>query len=302
MKNSVVFFGNGPVAFESLKFLNDHFKIEAVVAKPESGRNDSTKLVPEFARDNNIALHLPATKDEFEEVTKLAQFSSLVGIVVDYGMIIPKNVFESFKLGVVNSHFSLLPKLRGADPITFSLLNSDSETGVSLMKIVEELDEGQLLAQSIYKIDSKETILSLTDSLVDLSNQMLLKIMPEYIAGKVKLFDQDVEHQPPTYSRKLTKQDGAVDWTKLATTLELEVRSFLGWPSSKAIIAGKEVTLTDVEVISSPQDTTPGQAFKSGKELAVVCGNNSALLIKKLKPAGKKEMTGQAFLNGNPID
>ena len=153
MRN-LVFFGSGPVGRATLENLIDNgVEIEAIVTKPWPKGHKSSMPVLEFAEEHNVKVFTPSTKAELSKLFAKQRFTSKVGLVVDYGLIISKDVIDSFPLGILNSHFSLLPKLRGADPITFAILGGETETGVSLMLINEKMDEGQLLAQEKLQID-----------------------------------------------------------------------------------------------------------------------------------------------------
>src|SRR5687768_14480973 len=223
----IVFFGSGPVASATLAGLLPHFAIEAIITKPRPEGHRGSVPVLEFAEANKLPVFTPRNKAELTELFTTATFTAPVGLVVDYGIIISRSVIDYFKLGIVNSHFSLLPEWRGADPITFSILSGRPETaGVSIMLINEKLDEGELLAHKPFALPPHMTTPDLTDELVALSNHMLIETLPKYIAGSITPYPQPATE--PTYSRKLTKQDSILDVTKPADQLEREVRAFAG--------------------------------------------------------------------------
>lgn len=296
-KPSIVFFGSGPVSLASLKALHANFELEMIITKPNPASSRAPRHVPDYVEQHDLPMLQPATKTELSQLVKQANFASRVGVVVDYGMIIPQEVIDSFELGIINSHFSLLPEWRGADPITFALLSGQDTTGVSLMLIVPELDEGDLLLQRPYAIKPDDNIISLTDELVKLSNTMLTEAIPAYLDDMIHPYAQD-ETRPTTYSRKLTKADGEIDWHKPADQIEREIRAYLGWPGSKTEINGKRVTVTQASV--RDQSGAAGTFEQQGKQLIAYCGEN-ALEIQKLKPDGKGEMPIEAFLAGNPL-
>jgi methionyl-tRNA formyltransferase len=232
-----------------------------------------------------------SNKTELSELFKDQDFNSKVGLVVDFGIIINQDVLDYFPLGIVNSHFSLLPEWRGPDPITFSLLSGQKVTGVSIMLISEKMDEGMLIAQKKYKISDTINIQDLTSDLVDLSIKLLNKYLPEYIEGKIQPYPQDLKIKP-TYSTFLKKSDGVIDLTKPADQLEREILAYLGWPGSKTILkfndgSELEITVTEVEVISEADDSP--LTLKTSKDF---------LKITKLKLPGKQEMSAKDFLNG----
>lgn len=285
---TIVFFGSGPVAAATLEGLsNSGFNFEAIVTKPRAEGHRGDVPVLEFAQKHNLPVFTPRKKDELTKLFKKRSFKSRAGLVVDYGIIIAKEVIDSFPLGIVNSHFSLLPEWRGADPITFSVLSGQRVTGVSLMLINEKLDEGKLLSQQKLNLDLDVTTPDLTQKLITTSNSMIVRDLPKYLAGDIKPYDQPEE--PISYSRKLTKEDGVLDLSKPATVLEREVRAFRGWPKSRITLWGKyPIIVTKTRVASSEQDGA----------LVLDCGANTYLEILELTAPSGKHMTGEAFLRG----
>lgn len=282
----IVFFGSGPVACKTLVGLLPHFEIEAIITKPRAVGYRGSVPVLELAKEKGIATYTPINKQGLTNLFNEHKFSSTTGLVVDYGIIISRSVIDSFKMGIVNSHFSLLPEWRGADPITFSILSGQKETGVSLMVINEKLDEGQLIAQKPLKLTSTVTTPELTDQLITLSNEMLITYLPQYMVGNVSLYPQP--QKPVTYSRKLTKDDSELDLKKSAAQLQREIRAFAGWPKSRLDIFGHSVIIKKARVASGITDGA----------LVVACGNNSFLEIQELTAPSGRTMSGADFLRG----
>jgi methionyl-tRNA formyltransferase len=231
-------------------------------------------------------LFTPANKHELSDLFAAHTFSSTCGVVVDYGIIISKEVINCFPKGIVNGHFSLLPQWRGADPITFAILSGQAITGVSLMLIVPALDEGPLLATQSYEIPQGTTTPQLTNALVDISNQLLVITLPAYLDGRIQPRSQDI-NTLPTYSRKLVKEDGILDPSKPAEQLERDVRAFTGWPKSRLTLHGHQVIVTKARVA---QDKNDGA-------LVVACQPGWLEIQELTAPSGKK-MTGADFLRG----
>jgi methionyl-tRNA formyltransferase len=213
-------------------------------------------------------------------------------------VIVSQTTIDSFPLGILNAHFSLLPRWRGADPISFSILAGDEKTGVSLMLIEPSLDTGKLIVQKSLAIDKDDTTPSLTEKLIGLSNELLVTYIPLHIDGKTKPRQQPHPDRV-TFSRKLTKADGVIDWNKPAATIECEIRAYIEWPKSHTQLAGKEVIITKAH----PETDDISQVLKAGdvevrqKQLCIGTGDG-VLVIDTLKPAGKSEMTAAAFLAG----
>lgn len=290
---TIVFFGSGPVAAKSLELLAQDFQVEAVVTKPAKNSRDAVPVI-EVANKLDLPVLTPTNKTELEQLFKSRPFTSKAGVLIDYGIIVPQEVIDYFPLGIVNSHFSLLPEWRGADPITFSLLSGQSKTGVSLMLINAAMDEGLLIAQSSLEIEPSWTGPELTEQLIQLSNDMLKKELPLYLEGSISPYEQD-QTVEPTYSRKLTKDDGILDWNKSAKQLNQEIKAYIDWPKSHANIKGSDVIITKAHVISVSGQ--PGSVSIDNKELLVFCGEG-ALAIDRLKPLGKNDMDARSFIAG----
>jgi len=294
MSETIVFFGSGPVAAESLRLLAQDFTIEAVVTKPRAAHHKGDVPVLAVADELGLKAATATDKKSLDALFAEKPFQSRVGILIDFGIIVSQAVIDYFPLGIINSHFSLLPEWRGADPITFSILSGQQRTGVSLMLLVAAMDEGPLLGYGEYDLPPAITTPKLTADLIQLSYELLKVIVPAYVAGQAAPRLQELS-ATPTYSRKLTKADGILDWHKPARRLEREIRAFIDWPKSRATLGHVEVIITGAHV--SEHRGTPGEIVIDGKQLLVYCGEG-ALTIDKLKPIGKKEMTGESFIAG----
>ncbi len=307
----VVFFGSGPVAAKSLELLNKNFEIEAVVTKPKPSHHHGNFPVLDLAERLNIPIKTVSNKSELDSLIATNPFNSAAGVLIDFGIIVSQKTIDYFAKGIVNSHFSLLPELRGADPITFAVLSGQKQTGVSLMLLVEKMDEGPLIACGIQKIDAEDTTPSLTAKLIALSNALLKEELPRYMKGETKPMRQEelgkiIDDYPTTasYSRKLTKEDGRIDWNKPTEVLEREIRAYIEWPKSYTTLADKDVIVTEAHAETSSKQQVASSKLKPGKvfltedkELLIQTGDG-LLIIDYLKPAGKKTMTAKEFLSG----
>lgn len=298
MKPSVVFFGSGPVAAEALRQLAAWAPVEAVITKPQPPHHRD--IFPVIAACKDLGLHdkmlTVSTKRELSNLITEHRFTSRVGVVIDFGIMIADDVIDSFELGIVNSHFSLLPRWRGADPITFSVLEGDTESGVSLMLIVAELDAGPLLAQSPLALPADITTPVLTEQLIELSDRMLQTILPKYLDGSALPMPQPTDGI--TFSRKLSKADSVLDFTRSATYLEREIRAFIEWPKSRTVLAGRDVVITAAHVIDGAG--RPGSLYLQDRLLGIYTANG-ILIVDQLIPAGKKPMSGSDFLLGYQV-
>lgn len=296
LTNSIVFFGSGPVAAASLNNLIDNFDIELVVTKRRPVHHKDPAPVEELAKLHNLPLSYADNKNELEQLIVINSLPSSCGVVIDYGVIISQPVIDSFTRGIVNSHFSILPQWRGADPITYSLLSGQEQTGVSLMTIDAGLDTGDIIAESYIDIAPTATNQSLTTKLVELSNSMINAILPSYINGDISAVPQS-QTRVATYSRKLTKQDGIIDTSKPATVLEREIRAFSEWPKSKLVI-NEKLTVIITQATATQITMKPGELKITPDKKLLLGARVGSLEITELMPLGKQKMTAAAFING----
>ena len=276
----LVFFGSGPVAAASLDALAQHFVIDAIVTKPKTVQQMS---VPSL--DARTPIHAVNNAAELDSLIESKALDNNLGIIVDFGVIVSRKVIDYFEHGIINSHFSLLPQWRGADPISFAILSGQTKTGVSLMLINDKLDEGLLLDQQDQTIESNDTAPSLTDKLVGLSNKMLAKDIPMYLSGTLKPYPQTT--QDVSYSRKLTKEDGLIDLSKPAETIEREIRAYSGWPKSYSTIYGQKIIVLEADSVEKQDD----------ESLFLECTPGYIKITKLIAPSGRT-MTGADFIRG----
>lgn len=294
MSKTIAFFGSGPVAAASLRLLSQEFSIEAVITKPRAEHHKGSVPVLEVAAELGLPVFTVTNKRTLNELFATRPLQSSLAVLIDFGIIVDQQVIDYFPLGIINSHFSLLPEWRGADPITFSILSGQKETGVSLMVLTAGMDEGPLLAYAPFTLPAAITTPELTEALIALSFEQLKIVLPLYIEDAVQPQPQNPA-QNPTYSRKLSKEDSILDWSKPAIQLEREIRAFIEWPKSRTTFGSLEIIITKARVANDSGQ--PGVRTIINKEPAIFC-KEGALVIEQLKPAGKKEMTGEAFLAG----
>lgn len=288
MKQSkkLTFFGSGPVAAASLRLLARDFDIEAVITKPRQAHHRGEAPVINLAEQLKLPVFTAGNKQELDDLFESKPVTSQLAILVDFGIIISQKVIDYFPLGIINSHFSILPQWRGADPITFAVLSGQKSTGVSLMLIDKGLDTGKIMVQKSLPIAPDDTTPSLTAKLVNLSNTLLHQYLPLYLADGVKPRSQPHPDRA-TYSRKLTKEDGIIDWDKPAAQIEREIRAYAGWPKSRTEIFGNDVIITKTQVAKDENDGD-----------LVLPAKGSWLEIKELiAPSGRK-ISGSDYLRG----
>ena len=298
--DKLVFFGTDAFSVPSLiRLLAFGWHITAVVTKPDSpsgrGLEHSMPAIKRLALAQKVPVLQPEKLVDLEPQLKKLRADS--GIVVAYGRIIPEPMLKLFPKGLINVHASLLPKHRGAAPIEAALLAGDEVTGVTLMRLEAGLDTGPTYATSKLQITGQETRLDLYERLAELGAELLANKLRGILEDNIVAIPQD--HKAASHFGRLTKAQGKLDWHKPTQTLEKEVRAYLGWPGSHATINGTEVIVTQAR--SSSGSGQPGTPYRTlSGELAVYAAQGS-LVIDRLKPAGKREMTGPEFLAGHPL-
>lgn len=297
INTKIVFFGTGEVSLETLKGISSHVQIEAIITKPDllsSSGSRTSPAVKLWAQENGVPCYQPANKAELGDLFDKQAFESRVGLVVDYGLIIPLSVISSFELGILNSHFSLLPRWRGADPITWSILSGDEVTGVTIMQLAEGMDTGDILRSEKLEIGTEDTTSTLTTKLIGLSNKMLVETLADYLEGNASTTQQD--HDRATFSKKITKEDGLVrpnDYS--AVEIERQIRAYLGWPGSYITIGDTLLTIKSAKAVNTKAPI--GQLTLNEGKLLMGCKQGS-LEITQIQPAGKKPMDAKGLVNG----
>lgn len=267
-----------------------------VSQKPTVGSKSDNPEVIKVAEKHGIevkfASDMAALKDEIDKSD--ANF----GVLAAFGRIVPQMIIDAFEFGIINIHPSLLPEFRGATPIESALLSGQDKTGVSLMSLSAGMDEGPIYGFSEVEITHGMSKQMLFEELSAAGSSLLIELLPKILDGSLQPMEQD--HESATYTKLLKKSDGVIDWSKPNDEIERQVRAYLGWPGSRTSLAGKDVTITEVSL--SENNGAPGELFTISKSrFGVYCGQDSLEII-KLKPAGKAEMTAQAFLAGNKLD
>ena len=300
----VIFMGTPEFAVPSLVKLIENFNVIAVVTQPDKpvGRKQvlTASPVKKIAEKNQILVIQPEKlRNNLEITEQLKSFNPDLIVVAAYGLIIPKEIIELAKYGIINVHASLLPRWRGASPINHAILYGDQETGITIMEIDEQMDHGRIISQQTVKIEHNDNAQTLSKKLEAIGGDLLVKTIPDYISGHISPQVQD--ESLVTYASKLSKESGKIDWNKPAIEIERMIRAFNPWPEVWTIWQDKKIKITEASVTENEaphSDSDTGKVYLNNKNLAVYCQKNS-LIIKKLQLEGKKEQLASEFLNGH---
>ncbi|MDA2922616.1 methionyl-tRNA formyltransferase [Patescibacteria group bacterium AH-259-L07] len=318
-QNNIVFFGTPEFAAVILKMLVEaELQPAAIVTSSDKPVGRKQILTPspvkELALQYNLKIFQPETlKNNLEIINNLSLLKPDLFVLAAYGLILPQEILDIPKYGCLNIHPSLLPKYRGASPIQAALLNGDNAIGVTIIVMDEKVDHGPIIANAEFRMQNTEfTYSELSKQLAELGGKLLIKVLPGYLNGKIKSIPQD--HTKATFTKRIKKQDGKIDWSKSAQYIEAMTRAYYSWPTvysnltieprKKSKISNgasnKRLKVIRADILDVKHNKHPGTIFLTkSKQLAVACGKN-ALLLKKIQLEGKKPISGKDFLNGYP--
>jgi methionyl-tRNA formyltransferase len=305
----IVFMGTPDFAVSPLIALitsaeKETWEVVAVVTQPDRPRGRGKKVTPPpvkvVAEKAGIKVLQPTTLKSEEAVAELAALKPDLIVVAAFGQILRKNVLTLPRYGCVNVHASLLPRWRGAAPVAAAIRAGDTETGITLMQMDEGMDTGPIIAQRAIPITAAHTTGALTAELAELGAALLIETLPAWLAGELK--PQPQADNLATLAPRLKKEEGAIDWTQPAVEIERQVRAFQPWPGTFTQGPPGQFKVLAAEVVFNvvdPDQSKPGTVFKHGRGVYVTTGQGALRLI-TVQPAGKKEMTAEAMLNGQP--
>ncbi len=264
--------------------------------KSQRGQRINKSPIQGIAETLNLEFRVPdSLKDNHEEFEYFKNIEADLAIVVAYGQIIPKNFLNLTKKGFINIHASILPKWRGAAPIQRSIMNLDKETGISIMKITEELDTGPVC--NIYKIDLEKNLNAndISEKLSLLAAEKILDNIDDIINEKAKFIEQD--HSKATYASKIQKAEGKIDWNESAQNIIGKINGLYPIPSAFFTFKGERYKILKGEIGNSIGN--PGEVVSDYLEVA--CSNKQSIKIKEIQREGKKRQNINEFMLGSQI-
>lgn len=299
-KLKLIFAGTPDFAARHLAALlsSDH-EVVAVYTQPDKPAGRGQKLtaspVKELALAHDLPVYQPASLRKEEAQAELAALGADLMVVVAYGLILPKVVLDTPRLGCINVHGSLLPRWRGAAPIQRSIWAGDAETGVTIMQMDVGLDTGAMIRKVSCHIAADETSASLYDKLAELGPQALVDTINAMAAGDTAAEAQD--DALANYAEKLSKEEARIDWSMDAAAIERCIRAFNPWPISWFEVADQTVKVWQAEVITQDHGQVAGTLLKADKQGIDVATGKGVLRLLTLQPPGKKAMSVTDLLN-----
>jgi methionyl-tRNA formyltransferase len=300
----IVFMGTPEPAEPSLRRLvADGHEIVAVWTQPDRPAGRGKKLhaspVKQFALEHQLHIHQPENIKTSEAKGLFRSHDADVAVVVAYGRILPQEFLDAPRHGCINVHFSLLPKYRGAAPVNWAIVNGENDTGVTTMRIVQELDAGPILQQHEEQIGENETAPQLMSRLADVGADLISQTLQnlDRIEATPQL-DADA-----TFAPILKREDGLIDWTMDAYAIARRVRGFQPWPNAYSALGAQRLIVWNAtpEWIEQLR-FTPGQVIDAVRDrLIVACGDGTALRLDEVQLQGSRRMRARDFLNGTRL-
>ena len=295
----LIFMGTPDFAATVLEGLLDdaNYDVLAVVTQPDRavGRKKEIKMTPvkEVALAHNLPVYQPEKMSGSDEMAELMTLGADGIVTAAFGQFLPTKLLDSVDFAV-NVHASLLPKYRGGAPIHYAIINGDKEAGVTIMEMVKKMDAGDMTAKASTPITDEDNVGTMFEKLAVIGRDLLLKTLPDYIAGNIKPEPQD--ESKATFSPNITPEEERIDWNKSAREVFNHIRGLYPWPVAHTLLDGKRFKIYEASLAEGQGQ--PGQIIEKGKETLVVATGDGAISLKTVQLAGKPRMSVVDFLNG----
>ncbi|OZM58545.1 methionyl-tRNA formyltransferase [Lottiidibacillus patelloidae] len=299
---NIVFMGTPDFSVPVLRqLIDDGYNVIGVVTQPDRPVGRKREITPPpvkvEALKHDISTYQPEKLRKSEELQQILDLKPDLIVTAAYGQILPNELLEVPKLGCINVHASLLPEYRGGAPIHYSILDGKKETGITIMYMVEKLDAGDILTQVTVPIQDDDHVGTLHDKLSVAGAKLLSETIPLLIEGNVTPKKQD--NEKVTYAWNITREQEKVDWNKSGQDIYNHIRGLHPWPVAYTTYKEKTMKLWWAQKINSKKQAEPGTIIEIKEEgFVVATGDDTAILITDLQPAGKKRMSGEQFLRG----
>lgn len=294
----IVFFGTPEFAVPALDaILSAGHEVALVVAQPDrpAGRGMRLQAPPVItrAREHRLPVAQPEKIRDAGVLDQVARLAPDAGVVVAYGKILPTRLLDIPRLGFLNVHASLLPKYRGAAPIQRAIANGDAVSGVTIMKVDEELDHGPLFAARELEIAPDERAPEYASRLAQTGGDLLAHVLQEIENGTARAAEQD--HGRATYAPKIEKDEGLVDWTWPAAVIYNRFRAFYPWPGTFTRFAGDMLKLLDLSVTAGDAPAAPGTVLEIGRDMFALAAGEGAVFVREVQQPGRQRVNAGAF-------
>ena len=286
--------------------INSREEIVAVITQPDRPKGRGLKLAPTPVKETSLHYNIPVFQPEKikdkDTIELIKGFKPDLIVIVAYGKILPKEMLNIPKLGTINVHASLLPKYRGAAPVQWALFNGEKFTGITVMKVTEELDAGDIILQESIPIYETDNAVTLTEKLFKLGAQLLVKAISQIKDGKAKYVKQD--EKMVLFAPILKKENGVIDWKKKAAEISDQIRAFNPWPVAYTYHNNKILRIFAAEKIEMRDERCEaGKIIKIiNNKGFVVAACDEGLLITEVQPESGRKMSAWEFIAGHKLN
>jgi methionyl-tRNA formyltransferase len=301
----IVYFGTPAFAVPSLAALiRSRHKVVALVSQPDRPKGRGHHVVPtatkEIALPSGVPVLQPVKLRDESFLREIAALQPDLGVVAAYGRILPEALIEVPRLGMINVHASLLPEYRGAAPVHRAVIAGEDVTGVTIMRLVAELDAGPMLATLTCSIGPDDTSVDVERALAERGAGLLVDVVDRLSQGPFREVPQD--HTLATYAPKLLKSESPIDWSLPARAIHNRVRGLQPWPMASTSVDGGRVLIHRTAVDEVGAAAVPGAIVEArGDVLAVAAGDGAILRILEIQPEGRRAMHVREFLSGRKL-
>ncbi len=299
MRNTkVIFMGTPDFAVPVLEGLLENTNVIMVVTQPDKEVGRHHDLVPtpikKVALEHNIPVYQPTKiRNEYENIVNAG---ADIIITCAYGQIIPEEILSSPRLGCINVHASLLPRLRGGAPIHHAIIDGEEKTGITIMYMDKKMDTGDIISTKEYYIKDTDNVGTLHDILSTMGKELLLETLPSIIEGTNSRIQQN--HDEATFAWNITREEERIDFNKTAKEIYNQVRGLYPWPTAHALINEIEVKVLECQISDKDSSFSSGTICELSKEGIGICTKDKVIYLTKVKPFGKKEMLAKDYING----
>jgi methionyl-tRNA formyltransferase len=298
----IVFMGTPDFSVNVLRTLiEENYNVVGVVTQPDRPVGRKRVLTPPPVKVEALKHDIPVFQPEkirlAEEVEKVLALEPDLIVTAAFGQILPKEILETPKFGCINVHASLLPELRGGAPIHYSIIQGKKETGVTIMYMVEKLDAGDMISKVVVPIDERDHVGTLHDKLSVAGAELLSQTIPNLLNGEINPEKQD--ESKATFAWNIKREEEKIDWTKTGEEIYNHVRGLHPWPVAYTTLNGDVMKVWWSEKVKTSKNAKPGEIIEVEADGFIVStGNDVAIKITDLQPAGKKRMDAKQYLNG----
>ncbi len=302
---NIVFMGTPDFAVPILEqLIKDGYNVVGVVTQPDKPKGRKQQLTPPpvkvTAESYGIPVFQPTKIREKEQYEQVIALQPDLIVTAAFGQILPKPLLDAPTYGCINVHASLLPELRGGAPIHYAILQGKEKTGITIMYMVEKLDAGDILTQVEVPIDERDTVGTLHDKLSKAGARLLSETLPKLLRGDITPIKQNDEQA--TFAYNIKPEQERIDWTKTGEDIYNHIRGMNPWPVAYTTYGGERWKIWWGEKVPAPSQEKPGMVVAVEQDgIIVATGNETAIKITELQPAGKRKMSATDFLRGTTI-